>query len=111
MERLAAASGRKASPPDSSPDWPATLPPYRSPVALLAAPDGRVVVPRLASADHPETRYDVVNRRGLLDGQLILRPNERIVGFGAATVYVAVSDDDGIQRLQRHPWTLQSAAR
>ena len=111
MERLVASSGKTPSPPDSIPDWPASIPPYRSPVALLAAPDARLLIPRLASAEHPETRYDVVNRRGTLDAQLVLRPNERIVGFGASTVYVTVTDDDGIQRLQRHRWALQPAAR
>ena len=92
------------SPPDSITDWPSTLPPYRSPVVLLAAPDGRLLVPRMPTADRPETRYDVVSRRGTLDGQLVLTSNERIVGFGGSSVYVAVSDDDGIQRIRRHAW-------
>ena len=104
MARLAAVSGKTPSPPDSIGDWPATLPPYRSPVLLLASPDGRLLIPRLPTAEHPEARYDIVNRRGALDGQLVLATNERIVGFGAGTAYVAVTDDDGIQRLRRHPW-------
>ena len=104
MERLASASGKAPSPPDSVGDWPATLPPYRSPVLLLASPDGRLLVPRLATADRPETRYDVVNRRGALEGVLVLATNQRIVGFGAGAAYVSVTDDDGIQRLRRHPW-------
>jgi hypothetical protein len=104
MARLASPTGKAPSPPDSIADWPATLPPYRSPVMLLAAPDSRLLVPRLPSAQRAETHYDIVNRRGALDGELVLPPNERIVGFGAATVYVSVTDDDGIQRLRRHPW-------
>ena len=40
----------------------------------------------------------------LPDGQLIMSPNECIVSLGAKSVYVAVTDDDGIQRLRRHPW-------
>ena len=104
MARLAAVSGKTPSPPDSIGDWPATLPPYRSPVLLLASPDGRLLIPRLPTAEHTEARYDIVNRRGGLDGQLVLATNERIVGFGAGTAYVAVTDDDGIQRLRRHPW-------
>ena len=60
----------------------------------------------IVSADHPETRYDIVNRRGVLDGQLTMPSNERIVSIGATSVYVAVIDDDGIQRLRRHPWPL-----
>ena len=111
MARLAAPTGKAPSPPDSIPDWPATVPVYRSPVQLLAAADGRVLIPRLATADNPESRYDVVNRRGTLDGQLVLPANERIVGFGASSVYLAVTDDEGIQRLRRHPWPPRSGAR
>ena len=111
MARLAASTGKTPSPPDSIPDWPATVPAYRSPVLLLAASDGRLLVPRLATADNPETRYDVVNRRGALDAQLVLAANERIVGFGASSVYVSVTDDDGIQRLRRHPWPPRPASR
>lgn len=111
MARLAAPTGKAPSPPDSIPDWPATVPAYRSPVQLLAATDGRLLIPRLSTADHPETRYDVVNRRGMLDGQLVLAANERIVGFGASAVYLAVTDDDGIQRLRRHPWPPRPASR
>ena len=111
MARLAASTGKTPSPPDSIPDWPATVPAYRSPVLLLAATDGRLLIPRLATADNPETRYDVVNRRGGLDAQLVLAANERIVGFGASSVYVSVTDDDGIQRLRRHPWPPKPSAR
>jgi hypothetical protein len=49
MARLAAVSGKTPSPPDSIGDWPATLPPYRSPVVLLASLDGRLLSPRLAA--------------------------------------------------------------
>jgi hypothetical protein len=52
-----------------------------------------------------------VNRRGGLDGQLVLATNERVVGFGARSVYLSVTDDDGIQRLRRHPWPPAAAAR
>ena len=111
MARLAAPTGKAPSPPDSIPDWPTTVPAYRSPVALLAATDGRLLVPRLATADNPETRYDIVNRRGTLDARLVLGANERIVGFGSSSVYVAVTDDDGIQRLRRHPWPPRAVPR
>jgi hypothetical protein len=50
-----------------------------------------------------------VNRRGVLDGQLVLAPNEHIVGFGATSMYVAVSNDDAIQHLERHPWKLKAS--
>jgi hypothetical protein len=104
VDRVARANGRGAMAIDSITDWPEMVPPYRSPANFVGSPDGRLLIQRLASAEHPETRYDLVNRRGTLDGQLVMPPNERIVSFGTASVYVAVTDDDGIQRVRRHPW-------
>jgi len=87
-------------------DWPEVLPPFdTSPTSpLLTAPDGVLLVRRLPTAEQPETRYDIVDRRGALLGQLVLASNQHILGFGAQTVYVITTDDDGIQRLTRHPW-------
>jgi hypothetical protein len=45
-----------------------------------------------------------VDRRGVRMAQLRLPDNQRVVGFGTASVYVAIGDDDGLERLQRHPW-------
>jgi hypothetical protein len=103
MDRTAKASGQPVKSPDTITDWPETLPPYVS-NSLLPSSDGRLLILRQRTSDHEEQRYDVVNRRGVLDGQLTLPENERIVGFGAHSVYVAVTDSDGIQRLRRHPW-------
>ncbi|HEX6942331.1 MAG TPA: hypothetical protein VF128_05355 [Gemmatimonadaceae bacterium] len=84
-------------------DWPPELPPFENPVTLLASPDGRLVVRRLPTLAEPGTRYDVIDREGRRRTQLVLPVNERILGFGARSVYVVVTDDDGIQRLRRHP--------
>ncbi len=105
---LARTWGGQGAPPDPSTvtDWPETIPPYSGRVAslALAAPDGRLLVSRTRTAQHEETRYDIIDRRGTLVGQLQLLTSERIIGFGLQSVYVVVTDDDGIQRLQRHPW-------
>jgi hypothetical protein len=69
---------------------------------ILAAPDGKLWIARVVSATENGTRYDVVDRRGALAGLLMLPENARVVGFGAKAVYVAVTDDDGIQHLSRH---------
>ena len=49
--------------------------------------------------------YDVIDRTGARRAQLLLRPNEHILGFGATSVYVIETDRDGIQRLRRHRTT------
>lgn len=104
MERRAKEFGMPVQSPDAVPEWPASLPPFRPSGSLLESSDGRLLVPRQPSADHPEPTYDIVNRQGNLDGQLTLGLSERIVGFGRASVYVAAVNDDGIERLRRHPW-------
>ena len=92
--------------PETAGEWPASIPPFElrlNPI-ILASPDGRVLILRVQSADHPEMRYDVVNRRGELERQLTLPDGHRIVAFSAKAVYVAAVDADGVQRLERHPW-------
>jgi hypothetical protein len=105
MERRAKEYGTPVTSPDAVTDWPTTLPPIRPSGVLVESSDGRLLVPRQPSADHPETTYDIVNRRGQLDAELTLPPSERIIGFGRTSVYVVAVDDDGIERLRRHPWT------
>ena len=85
-------------------DWPRELPPFENPVTLLASPDGRVLVKRLPTLAEPGTRYDVIDRAGNRVTQVVLGAKEHILGFGARSVYVVTTDDDGIQRLRRHPW-------
>ena len=104
LERMANQDGKTARPIESITDWPPSVPPWRSPNVLHAAPDGRVVIPRLPSADHLASRYDLVGRDGRMEGQVSLPLREHIVGFGTNSVYVAATDDNGIQRLHRHPW-------
>lgn len=83
--------------------FPAKVPPFQR-EALLAAPDGRLLVRRTATASRPEGRYDIVDRAGRLAGHVVLSPNERIIGFGRRSVYVVSRDADGLERLRRHPW-------
>ena len=84
-------------------DWPEELPPFENPVTLLASPDGLLLVKRLPTLAEPGTRYDVVDRAGNRRTQLVLPANEHVLGFGTNSLYVVVTDDDGIQRLRRHP--------
>jgi hypothetical protein len=90
--------------------WPRVLPPFverpsRLDVgALLAMPDGSVLIERLPSADAMWMRYDIVPRGGVVARQIRLPLGEQIVGFGRESVYVVATDADGLQRLRRHPW-------
>ena len=104
MQRIADETGRPVPAPETVEAWPETMPPFVDANALYAAPDGRLVVLRQPTAEAPGNRYDVVDRRGRVAGTLSLPANQRIVGFGAKSVYIAFTDDDGLQTLRRHPW-------
>ena len=102
LDRNAANSGRGALSPDAVRDWPETLPPFLT-GATLVAPDGRLWIQRTPSADHPESRYDIVGRRGTIEGRLTTDARTRVVGFGREAMFSVETDDDGIQHLRRHP--------
>jgi hypothetical protein len=87
----------------SLPVWPETAPAFDQ-FALLTAPSQLLVIARVPSADQPEARYDLVDHQGVPRGQIVLTGTDRLVGLGAAAAYVVTTDNDGIQRLQRHPW-------
>lgn len=92
------------------PGWPDVLPPFllhgplRAEPALLASPDGRLVIGRTPTEVSPESRYDLVDRTGRLAAVLVLPPNEGLIGFGTRSVYVLASDDDQLVTLRRHQW-------
>jgi hypothetical protein len=88
----------------SAREWPVHVPPFDKSFPLLATPEGWVVIPRVPSADYPTARYDFVARTGALRGQLTLPGASRLLAFGKRSAYVVVTDSDGIERLQRHPW-------
>lgn len=102
ITRRSSQTGKQVSVPDDA--WPATIPPFLS-LPLFGAPGGGVLIYRTPTALHPGNRYDVIDRTGRLTGWLELPASDRIAGFGAKSVYVIVTDDDGLQHLQRHPWS------
>lgn len=101
LQRLAARTGQDPLDPARFPEWPQVMPPF-TPDALLVAPDGRLWVRRPPTAANPATRYDIVDRLGRLVARLTTEPNVEIIGFGRQAVYSVRTDDDGIQRIQRH---------
>ncbi len=103
LDRLRAMVRVPGSPPPNM-DWPATIPPVPEAATLLLTWDGKFLVSRSRTAAFPGNLYDVINHSGIRERQVYLPPNESILGFGKGTVYVTVTDDDGIVRLRRHPW-------
>jgi hypothetical protein len=75
------------------------MPPLLS-EALLPAPDGKLWIRRTPTAANPNRPSHVVDRRGALIARATA---EKDVGFGRAHVYTVVTDNDGIQRVQRWP--------
>lgn len=85
------------------PGWPEVLPPFLKD-ALLALPDGKLVIRRTSFYGDSAVQYDIVDRQGILSTVLRLPGNERIVGFGPGSVYVVVTDADENEHLHRRPW-------
>jgi hypothetical protein len=87
--------------------WPDEASPFAD-EALRAAPNGELLVRRRAHSTDPVSRYDVISRSGGVRATLVLPINARVVGYGNGALYVAVSDDDGLDALFRHAWPAPS---
>ncbi len=83
------------------PEFEETMPPFGQ-AGVLATPDGEVWVLRNRPASDKNPAYDVFDRSGAVLKKVVLEPNSRVVGFGKGTVYVAKSDEDDLQYLQRY---------
>jgi hypothetical protein len=100
-----AATGLSA--PSASAEWASSVPPFMTAVPhspLLAAPDGRIVIARTPTANQPENRYDLVDRRGRLTAQLVLPANTQLVAIGSQAAYLVSNDSFGLQHVHRHAW-------
>ena len=92
--------GAPIAPPQlPEPDWPEFKPPFVS-NSVVAAPDGQLWVSRSQPAGAGPL-YDVFDAQGRLVKQVRLEAGSRLVGFGATSVYVAKTDEDDLQVLQR----------
>ncbi|MCC6317992.1 MAG: hypothetical protein IT361_09905 [Gemmatimonadaceae bacterium] len=89
--------------PTDFPEWPAEMPPFLG-SALMASPEGQLLVERSALASSRGTLVDVFDRSGSRVRQLQLPARARIVGFGERRVYVAQRNDDDLETLSIHPW-------
>lgn len=110
---LAVAAATQTWPPTTdiaeTAGWPNVLPAFATPSsridasAVIALSDGRLLVERLPTADIPHRIYDIITRTGGTARQLQVELSDRIVGSSARYLYVATMDEEGIQRLRRHP--------
>ena len=91
-----------ATPTSAFKEWPPELPAFLD-NALLPLHGGYLAVRRTPVVGRPGISYDVVDRRGALVAFVRLPENERIVGFGRVSTYVARVADDGGEYLERRP--------
>jgi hypothetical protein len=82
-------------------DWPDVKPAFVA-NAAVGAPNGQVWVLRTRSAKDKIPTYDVFDPSGKVLSRVALPENTRLVGFGTGTVYLARSDEDDLQYLQRY---------
>lgn len=91
---------RMAGPQVAEEDWPEVKPPF-PPSAVSATPEGELWVLRhVASGAAPE--YEVFDGGGDLVRTVVLADNSRVIGFGNGVVYVARTDEDDLQLLERY---------
>jgi hypothetical protein len=83
--------------------WPMFLPAFHNNALQLTA-QGRLVIKRIVMPGREDHLYDVVDRTGKLVDRVAIAGNQRIVGFGLASVYLVTADSDGLETLTRHPW-------
>jgi hypothetical protein len=82
------------------------FPPFKPPIVVsrvLVSPAGEVWIPRAGPWDAEWSIIDVVDRDGRPLRHIRLPARQRLVGFGRNTLYIAVTDDDDLQWLERIP--------
>lgn len=82
-------------------DWPEVKPAFTG-NAAAAAPNGQLWVLRTRSAKDKIPTYDVFDASGRVVSRVALPADTRLIGFGNGTVYLARSDQDDLQYLQRY---------
>lgn len=97
--------------PTIFPGWPADVSPARSRLenmepTVLALPMGRLAIARTPAVGDARPSYDIVDRRGIRVGALVLANGEALVGSSQRFAYVSYSDEDGLQSLRRYEWPL-----
>ena len=77
-------------------------PPFTE-VTPLVGPDGSLWVERSMRLGTPQT-WDVIGSNGTLAGRVQMPRGRRLVALGARWLYAAMTDDDGLQHLERYAY-------
>lgn len=85
--------------------WPKTVPHFMQ-NGVFATREGAVVLRRAQRREEDAATYDVFTRVPAIHYTITLRPRQRIVGFGRGAVYLATQDEDDMDVVSRHPWTI-----
>ena len=96
--------GRASAPPPvdmPEPEYPEFKPPFPGRSAWVA-PDGNFWLLRSRMGGDPVPTLDVFDGRGALVGKVTIPKDRRIVGFGKNSVYMAKTDSDDLQWLERY---------
>lgn len=85
--------------PFPEPQWPPYLPPFVEPIHV--DPNGMIWITRAINVGEVP-QVDIVDRSGRRVSVIDLPPRSRIVGFGNGVVYLARTDADELEHLQRY---------
>jgi hypothetical protein len=83
------------------PEYPEFKPPFPGRSAWVA-PEGNLWLLRSRLGGDPVPILDVFDGRGILVGKVTIPRDRRIVGFGRNSVYMAKTDSDDLQWLERY---------
>lgn len=92
MPRVRGTGGSGSAPTIADEAFPATKPPFTGQHAVLVTPEGEIWIHRTRAATDPVPIYDIWDGAGKVIGKATLRPNSRVIGFGAGTAYVERRD-------------------
>jgi hypothetical protein len=77
-------------------------PPFEPNGEAIVSPDGRVWVSRNLAAGAAKTVYDVFDGKGERVDRVELPPRNRVIGFGAGSIYCTERDESGGVSLRKY---------
>jgi len=83
--------------------WPEVMPAFTGTRAVVAAPNGELWIRRAQPATATGGLYDVFDARGQLVREVTLEGSRVLLGFGPNSIFVARTDEDDLQWIERYP--------